>query len=65
MNTPNPAPLTREAISARARQLWQIAGSPAGRDEEFWLAGQAELRLEQQQISTPEAQKKPRPRKQK
>lgn len=37
-------------IAARARQLWQINGSPAGRDTEFWLEAESELAKEQQQI---------------
>ena len=32
-----------EAIRARAQQLWEQAGRPQGRDQEFWL--QAELDL--------------------
>jgi hypothetical protein len=32
-----------EQISSRARQLWQQAGSPEGRDLEFWLAAENEL----------------------
>jgi len=37
---------TREEIVARAQQLWQIAGNPAGRDQEFWLAAENEVGLE-------------------
>lgn len=36
--------ITSEQISERARQLWQQAGSPEGRDLEFWLAAENELR---------------------
>lgn len=28
---------TDEQIRTRAHQLWELAGSPAGRDDEFWL----------------------------
>jgi hypothetical protein len=34
---------THDEISARARQLWDNAGQPAGRDEEFWLQAEREL----------------------
>ena len=45
MSTPNdPITPTHDEITARARQLWQTAGQPSGRDEEFWLAAEAELR---------------------
>ncbi len=37
-------------IEARARQLWQINGSPPGRDTEFWLGAESELRKEMLQI---------------
>lgn len=37
-------------IAARARQLWQLNGSPAGRDTEFWLEAESELSQEQRQI---------------
>lgn len=43
-NSENPTTPTHEEISARARQLWQTAGEPAGRDDEFWFAAEAELR---------------------
>ena len=33
----------RKSIAARAYQLWEQAGKPAGRDEEFWLRAEAEL----------------------
>jgi Protein of unknown function (DUF2934) len=35
---------SREQISARARELWEQHGRPAGRDEEFWLQAESELR---------------------
>lgn len=47
-----PAPLPHDAVAARARQLWQIANSPSGRDREFWLAAETELRLEHAQTKT-------------
>jgi hypothetical protein len=36
-------PISEEAIRAGAHQLWEQAGQPDGRDDEFWL--QAELDL--------------------
>jgi hypothetical protein len=35
---------SKEQISARARELWEQHGRPAGRDEEFWLQAESELR---------------------
>jgi hypothetical protein len=34
----------RPDIATRAYTLWQEAGSPAGRDMEFWLRAEAETR---------------------
>ncbi len=48
MSNPDPHTPTHDEISARARQLWQQAGSPAQRDEEFWLAAEAELRKDRE-----------------
>ena len=42
MNTHSP--LTHEAITMRARKLWATAGSPSGRDLEFWLKAEIQLR---------------------
>ena len=33
-----------DAIRARARELWEQNGRPDGRDEEFWLAAEREIR---------------------
>jgi hypothetical protein len=33
-----------EKIRTRAHELWQQHGRPAGRDEEFWLQAESELR---------------------
>ena len=33
----------RREIRLRAYELWQQAGSPAGRDEEFWLTAEREF----------------------
>jgi hypothetical protein len=34
---------TRHEIEARARELWEQNGRPAGRDLEFWLQAEAEI----------------------
>ena len=41
--TPFPTP-TQEQISQRARQLWENAGRPDGRDLEHWLEAERQLR---------------------
>ena len=33
----------KEEIKARARELWDQNGRPAGRDLEFWLQAEAEI----------------------
>ena len=38
---PNP---TEEQIRIRAHQLWEAAGQPMGRDQEFWDAAEGELK---------------------
>lgn len=40
MNQSQPS---REAVAERAYLLWEQAGKPLGRDEEFWLRAEAEL----------------------
>jgi hypothetical protein len=45
MSTPSHIP-TQDAISDRARKLWQAAGSPEGQDLAFWLRAENELREE-------------------
>ncbi|WP_094193608.1 DUF2934 domain-containing protein [Bradyrhizobium viridifuturi] len=32
-----------EAVAARAYELWEKAGKPEGRDEEFWCLAEQEL----------------------
>ena len=34
---------TKDEIKARARELWEQNGRPAGRDLEFWLQAEAEI----------------------
>lgn len=40
--------IQHEQIAARSHELWQKAGSPDGRDLEFWLGAEAELRRERE-----------------
>lgn len=42
----SPDYITHEEIRLRASELWQRAGQPQGRDTEFWLAAEHELRRE-------------------
>ena len=35
---------SQNRIRRRARQIWQENGCPSGRDEEFWLQAERELR---------------------
>jgi hypothetical protein len=37
------APPTREQVALRARDLWDAAGRPEGRDLEFWYAAERAL----------------------
>ena len=36
--------LTDDQIRTRALQLWEIAGRPEGRDDEFWHEAERELK---------------------
>jgi hypothetical protein len=35
---------TRNRIRRRAREIWEENGRPSGRDEEFWLRAEREIR---------------------
>ena len=39
----NPVGAYRDAIEARAREIWEEEGRPEGRAEEHWLRAEAEL----------------------
>lgn len=44
--TEHPAPLqfiTADSIRIRAHSLWEQAGSPPNRDEEFWIEAESQL----------------------
>lgn len=43
MQLPEPS---EQEIRERAHQLWERAGKPEGRDDEFWRAAEQELRNE-------------------
>jgi hypothetical protein len=43
-------PIQHEEIAARSRELWQKAGSPEGRDLEFWLGAEAELQRDREDV---------------
>ena len=42
-----------ERVRARAEQLWKQAGTPEGRDEEFWHKAEAEITAEDAANSRP------------
>lgn len=48
----HPAPI-HQTIAERAYALWQQAGQPGGRDEEFWLQAEAELTATSKPSATP------------
>ena len=54
-------PIQQEEIAARACQLWQQAGSPGGRDLEFWLAAEAELRRDREDVDRTKKGKNQKP----
>jgi hypothetical protein len=41
---PTSSSLSPETVSTRAYQLWEIAGRPEGRDQEFWFRAVEELK---------------------
>jgi len=47
---------TEQDIAARAYRLWEAAGEPEGKDEEFWRAAEQDLRNEDKSdhIRTPD-----------
>jgi len=46
-----PREITTEIISARAFTLWDQAGRPLGRDLEYWLAAESQLKQETQALA--------------
>ena len=43
---------TRHHVSARAYELWQQAGAPEGRSNEFWFAAEIELEYGESEYET-------------
>ena len=43
-----------ERVRARAQRLWQEAGQPEGRDEEFWHRAEREIAAEIHQERNPD-----------
>ena len=41
---------TKQEISARAQELWEQNGCPAGRDLEFWLQAESEIKARERQV---------------
>jgi hypothetical protein len=41
---------THEEINARARELWEQNGCPSGRDLEFWLQAESEIKARERQV---------------
>lgn len=39
----------KQEITVRAREIWDQNGRPAGRDMEFWLEAESEVRVRNQQ----------------
>lgn len=44
MPNPTKEQMTEEQIRIRAHQLWDLAGRPEGREEEFWHEAERELK---------------------
>jgi hypothetical protein len=42
----------QERVPARAYELWEQAGSPDGRSEEFWFAAEGELEYGESKYET-------------
>jgi hypothetical protein len=40
------ADVSDDRIARRARELWELAGYPDGRDDEFWLQAEGEVKGE-------------------
>ena len=39
-----------EEVKARARELWEQNGCPSGRDVEFWLQAESEIKARERQM---------------
>ncbi len=50
MNQTSPSP---DATARRAYELWEQAGRPDGRDQEFWLRAEVELAAPRSAVGVP------------
>jgi hypothetical protein len=50
----------QDKIKDLAYRLWQEAGSPEGRDLEYWLAAEAQLNKAKPKVAKPKAPAKPK-----
>ncbi len=41
----------KDQIRIRAHQLWELAGKPDGRHEEFWYEAEKEIKRESEDLS--------------
>lgn len=48
---------TEDDIRTRAHQLWEIAGQPEGREQDFWLEAERELNGKSATVKTDENSK--------
>ena len=48
--------LSEEDIRKKARELWEAAGKPDGKDQEFWLEAERQLKeaMVQRELKTPD-----------
>ena len=45
--------VSRDEVAQRACELWEAAGRPVGRDEEYWLQAEAELLASRRSVRSP------------
>jgi hypothetical protein len=47
---------SEDEIRTRAHQLWELAGKPEGKEDQFWLEAERELKekLIRQELRTPD-----------
>jgi hypothetical protein len=49
-------PISEDQIRLRAHELWELAGKPDGKEHQFWLEAERELkeRLIRHELKTPD-----------
>ena len=52
---PEQIKLSHDEVAQRACKLWEAAGRPVGRDEEYWLQAEAELLASRRSARSPVA----------